>query len=334
MISWNQFMTYLADDDPNVLESLAQKARSETQKRFGKTIELYAPLYVSNYCSSECTYCNFSAKNKKTVRTQLSIQQAEMEMQKIQAMGMDDILILTGEIESPDRIDFLQPYIEKASQYFTKVGAEIFPCSREEYAILRQAGISYVTIYQETYQKDVYQRVHRAGQKKDFSFRYETPQRVFDSGIKSIGMGILLGLSDPVADVIALAKHITELRKKYWDREYAVSFPRIRDRRVAHVITDQFLAKIVFLFRLLFPDATLILSTREQAAFRSAMAGLGINKMSAGSRTTVGGYIESGALADTNQFAIEDTRDVVEVVQDLRKCGLAPVRKNHEKIFS
>lgn len=334
MLTWNQLKDYLTNHDPRVLEELAQKAEQETRKRFGKTIELYTPLYISNRCSSECTYCNYSAKNKKTVRTELSLDQADQEMVMIKSMGLDDILLLTGEIEDTDRIEFLKPYVQMAQQKFTKVGVEIFPCTLEEYQKLRDLGVSYVTIYQETYSRATYQKVHRGGQKKDYDYRYNTPERVFSSGIKGIGMGILLGLSEPVADVMALAEHVMELRKKFWDREYSISFPRIRDRYVEHSVSDRFLAKIIFLFRLLFPDATLVLSTREDAAFRSAMAGLGINKMSAGSKTTVGGYFASQNISHTDQFAVEDSRNVEQVVQDLRRHGFSPIRKNHERIFS
>jgi 2-iminoacetate synthase len=315
------------------LESLAQQARQLTQKRFGKTIELYAPLYISNRCSSWCTYCNFSVKNKTLTRTDLDLNVAQQEMEALQAKGIDDILLLTGEMEDSERIDFLLPYIELADRYFTRIGVEIFPCSVAEYQRLRRAGVSYVTIYQETYDREVYAKVHKAGQKRDYDYRYQTPERVFQSGIRGIGMGALLGLADPVYDLMQLARHTQNLRRDYWDRDYSISFPRIRDRWIANPVSDRFLARAVFLFRLLFPDATLVLSTRESQAFRNGMAGLGINKMSAGSKTTVGGYDETTQVQDKGQFEIEDRREVEEVVADLRQKGLSPVRKNHEKIF-
>lgn len=332
-ISLEDLPRLLNENDDSLLESLAQKAQIETQKRFGKTVELYAPLYVSNRCSSWCTYCNYSVKNKTITRTDLDFNVAEREMETLQAKGIDDILLLTGEIEDSDRIDFLLPYIESANRHFTRVGVEIFPCSVSEYQRLRQAGVSYVTIYQETYDREVYAKVHKAGQKRDYDYRYQTPERVFQSGIRGIGMGALLGLADPVFDLVQLAHHIQQMRRDFWDRDYSISFPRIRDRWTAHPVSDRFLARGVFLFRLLFPDATLVLSTRESQAFRNGMAGLGINKMSAGSKTTVGGYDEATQVQEKGQFDIEDQREIEEVIHDLRQKGLCPVRKNHERIF-
>lgn len=334
MIGLQDFKKILFEEKEISLENLASMALIETQKRFGKTIELYAPLYISNHCSSVCSYCNYSAHNKKIYREHLHPEQAEKEMLRMKESGLDDILLLTGEMEDENRGDFVAGYVDLAKKYFTRVGVEIFPCNYSEYRQLHAAGVDYVTVYQETYDREIYRKVHKAGQKRDYDYRRETPGRVLESGIRGIGMGILLGLSEPKKDLLALAEHLIELRKIYWDHEFAVSFPRINDRSVKYPVSEIFLAKVIFLFRLLFPDASLLLSTRENRDFRNGMAGLGINKMSAGSKTTVGGYVDNlNVSSGEGQFDIEDMRSVAEVIQAIKSKGLSPVLKNHAKIY-
>jgi 2-iminoacetate synthase len=334
-MNYSEFKELLYQKDFQDLEDLAQRARLATRQRFGKTMELYAPLYISNYCSSACSYCNFSARNKKINRKNLSISEAEREMSALKQRGLDEVLLLTGEMEDERRVDFLSPYISLASQYFTKVGLEIFPASTEEYKVLQKLGISYVTVYQETYNRDVYARVHKSGRKRDFAYRFDTPNRVLASGIRGVGMAILLGLAEPVQDFWVLSEHVRALKSKYWDRDFSISFPRIKDRSVHYPVSDKFLARAIFLFRLLFPDLTMVLSTRESGSFRNGMAGLGINKMSAGSRTTVGGYCAEQIATDRGgQFEIEDMRNIQEVRASLREKGLSPILKNHDRIFN
>lgn len=344
MISFNEFKKYLLDDKKNSLELLAQKSLLETQKRFGKTIELYAPLYISNFCQSVCTYCNFTLKNKKIIRKNLSMADAEREMTALKNAGIDDILLLTGELDHPRRTGFVLDYVKLASRYFTKIGLEIFSCATSEYDLFQKEGVTYVTIYQETYDKAIYEKAHKAGQKKNYEYRRQTPRRILESSIKGIGMGVLFGLARPEEEALALAEHICSLRKKYWHKDFSISFPRIRDRRVKYPVTDRFLARVIFLFRLLFPDVTLVLSTRESSTFRNGIAGIGINKMSAGSKTTVGGYADkvvgdknhqkTDESKDPGQFEVEDKRSIEDIALTLNQKGFTPVKKNHDRVYT
>ena len=317
------------------LEIMAQRARALTQRRFGRTISMYAPLYLANYCTNGCAYCGF-ASDRTQPRRRLEPSEVEKELESLKGMGFEDVLLLTGERTSLAGFEYLLECVSLAARRFHAVAVEAFPMTVREYAFLAEAGCSGVTIYQETYDPGRYDRLHRWGPKKDYPDRLEAPSRAMEAGMRTVGLGVLLGLSDPVFDAVCLLRHACHLRRVHWKSGITLSFPRLQPQAgdfTAPVPVDEArLARMVFAFRIVLPDVPLLLSTRERPEFRDGMAGLGITKMSAGSRTTVGGY--GGTEPGTGgQFRIGDRRSVPEICEMLRSRGLTPVFKNWDRVF-
>lgn len=316
-------------------EAMARRARALTQRRFGRTVSLYAPLYLANYCTNGCAYCGF-ASDRPQPRHRLEPAEAEKEMAILQEMGFEEILLLTGERTSHAGFDYLLECVSMAAGRFHAVGIEVFPMAAREYALLANAGCSGVTIYQETYDPRRYDLLHRWGPKKEYLDRLEAPARAMEAGMRTVGLGVLLGLSDPVFDAVSLLRHAYHLRRIHWTSGITLSFPRLRPQAgnfaAPFPVDEAGLARMVFAFRIVLPEVPLLLSTRERPEFRDGMAGLGISKMSAGSRTTVGGY--GGGKATTGgQFRISDERTVPEICAMLRTRGLSPVFKNWDCVF-
>ncbi len=316
------------------LEALAQRARALTRRHFGRTISLYAPLYLANYCSGGCAYCGF-ASDRRQPRRALPPEAIGAELEALHALGFEEVLLLTGDRTEKAGYGYLRDAVAQAARRFHLVTVESFAMTEAEYRGLAEAGCTGVTLYQETYDPVVYEKLHRWGPKRDYAFRLEAPARALAAGMRTVGLGALLGLADPVRDMAALFRHLETLEKDYWRAGFTVSFPRIRPQQggfaPAFEVDDDLLARIVFAFRLCRPELPLVLSTRESPAFRDGMAGLGITKMSAGSRTTVGGY---KAEAETGgQFEVSDDRDVESFCTALRAGGLEPVFKNWDKAY-
>ncbi len=317
------------------LEEMAQRALALTRRHFGRTVSLYTPLYLANHCSNGCEYCGF-ASDRPQRRHRLEPADMVREMDALNDLGFEDLLLLTGERTQLADVGFLRKGVLLAAERFHHVGVETFPMTTPEYARLADAGCSGVTIYQETYDPVLYDRFHRWGPKKDYRDRLEAPARAMAAEMRTVGLGVLLGLADPIPDALRLFQHASDLRKRYWRSGIALSFPRIRPEpggfSPPFPVDKAMLARIVFAFRIVLPDVPLLLSTRELPAFRDAMAGLGITKMSAGSRTTVGGY--SGEKPDdAGQFQVSDERGVPEFCAMLRERGLEPIFKNWDRIF-
>lgn len=319
------------------LEEMAQRAQALTRRHFGRTVSLYIPLYLSNYCSSGCVYCGF-ASDRPTPRRRLTPAEYIAEMTAIHKMGFEEILLLTGERTPEADWDYLRQAVAEAAQRFHLVTVEAFPMTETEYAGLVEAGAAGVTLYQETYDPAAYEQLHRWGPKRDYRDRLEAPERALRSGMRFAGLGALLGLADPLFDIIALYRHVRRLQRAYWQAGISVSFPRVRPQRgdfqPAHPVSDRQLAQIICALRLCLPDAPLVLSTRERAAFRDGMAGIGISKMSVASRTTVGGYgLPRMEAADAAQFEVNDHRAVGAFCAALRARGLEPVFKNWDRLY-
>jgi 2-iminoacetate synthase len=328
MISLNKINTILNTNDPLVLEELAQKAASLTRQYFGRTIALYAPIYLSNYCSSHCTYCGFNSHNR-IQRIKLTPDQIHTEMQHVAKTGIKNILLLTGESYSATPLSYLIEAATIAKNYFTGISLEVHPMETDEYAQLFQNGVDGITVYQETYDQKRYQEVHISGKKSDYAFRYATPARAAQGGIRQISMGILLGLSNVAEDLYALYEHLRFMEKNFPGVEYSVSFPRLRkikNREFAICnIDDRMFIKIICLTRTLFPRIGINLSTRETAALRDNALELGFTRMSAGSNTSVGGYTIKDSENQDPQFDIQDTRSVKNIVQLLKTKDFDPV---------
>ncbi|MBL8013335.1 MAG: 2-iminoacetate synthase ThiH [Candidatus Omnitrophica bacterium] len=328
MISLTQIQKLLTDSRPETLEALAKDAQRLTEQNFGRTISLYAPVYLSNYCSSHCTYCGFHSLNK-IKRIKLTGEETRKEMTAIHATGIRNILLLTGESYKFTPVSYLKEAAMIAKDFFQGIAIEVHPMQTSEYQELYTTGVDGVTIYQETYDKVRYTEVHISGYKKDYDFRRETPARAAAAGIRQISMGILLGLSDVTRDVYELFCHLREMEKSFPGVEYSLSFPRLRTIKGREFaicdIDDRTFLKILCLTRVLFPRVGLNLSTREHPKLRDHLLGIGITKVSAGSNTAVGGYTLKTIEDQDPQFDTEDKRSVAEIVAMIKSKGFDPV---------
>ena len=317
------------------MEDLAQRALALTRRHFGRAISLYAPLYLSNYCPARCTYCGFSA-NLRIARHKLTPVELDAELSALKDLGIEEILLLTGDRAAVADYSYVRDSVRLAAARFPNVAVEVFPMSVDEYRGLSAAGCTAVTIYQETYDPVRYAQSHLSGPKRDYHGRLDAPARALAGGIRVVGLGALLGLGEPLFDLLSLFQHATHLRRAFWKGGVAISFPRLRPEpggsTAAFPVDENFLAQIIFAFRICLPDVPLVLSTRESPRFRDGMAGLGISKMSVASRTTVGGY-DLETVPSGPQFDINDDRGVPSFCAALEAKGLQPVFKNWDVAY-
>lgn len=333
MISLKELKSILANDDPAFIESLAQNARDITIQNFGRAISLYAPLYLSNFCDNQCVYCGYN-RNKQIKRKRLTLKEMHKEMKKVSASGIQNILLLTGESREMTSVDYLILAVNTAKEYFPGISLEVYPLEENEYRDMFLSGVDGVTIYQETYNKEIYKRLHIAGKKRDYNYRFETPERIAKSGIRMINMGILLGLSEVSEDIFHLFSHLEWMGKNYPAVEYSLSFPRLIPINhlwfADHEVSDLILIKLICLARIFFPRVGINLSTRERPYIRDHALPIGITKISAASRTCVGGYSLPGKKEP--QFNIMDNRSVDKVVTVLKQKGFDPVFTDWRRI--
>ncbi len=326
----------LSDTAGNFLDVMIQRAQTLTRCHFGRTISLYVPLYLSNYCSGGCAYCGF-ASDREQPRLKLSPDELNAETRALKEKGFQDVLLLTGDRIKDADFGYLLDCVSVAAKHFHNISIESFSMTSREYEQLVMAGCTGLTLYQETYDPILYAQLHRWGPKRDYQFRLESPERALSAGMRTAGLGVLLGLNDPVSDLLHLFRHAEYLRKKCWQAGVMISFPRIcaqrGDYQPSCPVNDRFLTQIICAFRICMPDVPLVLSTRERPAFRDAIAGIGISKMSVASRTTVGGYCHATTTSTGGQFEVNDTRDVGEFCDTLRNKKLEPVFKNWDSVF-
>lgn len=326
----NDFQALISPAAEPYLEQFAIKAQERTRQRFGHTMGLYVPLYLSNLCANSCTYCGFSMENKLK-RKVLNAAEIEQECQALKRKGFDSILLVTGEHETKVGMTYLAQAVEQIKPYFSYLAIEVQPLEQEEYAQLRALGLNGVMVYQETYHQREYAKHHLRGKKQDFHYRLETADRLAQAGIDKIGLGALIGLEDWRVDSFFVARHLQYLEQRYWQSRYSISFPRLRPCtggvEPKSVMTDRQLVQLICAYRLFNGEVELSLSTRESAFFRDNVASLGITTMSAESKTQPGGYAEQ-ALSELEQFTIDDARSVQDVAARLQQQGLTPVWKD------
>ena len=317
------------------IEPMAQRAKYLTQRYFGKTISLYSPLYLSNYCNGGCVYCGIAA-DRRADRLVLNNQQLSKEIEELSASGIDEIVLLTGERMPEADVDYLENAIKLSSKKISSVNIEVFPMLENEYRILANAGCTGVTLYQETYDPIVYEKMHRWGDKRDFYNRLHAPERALKGGLRTIGLGALLGLANPVFDMLCLYNHANYILKNFWQSGVSISFPRIKPQlgefRANFPVNELMLSQYIFALRICLPTVPLLLSTRESETIRDGLAGLGVSKMSVASKTTVGGY-SSNIEKSTEQFEISDNRDIKMFCSALRRKNLEAVFKNYDSIY-
>jgi len=313
---------------------MADRAAAITGKRFGRVIQLYAPLYVSNLCANRCRYCGFSAENRIERRV-LTLEEAESEAMLLHERGFNHLLLVSGEAPKAVGVEYLEALALRLRDRFAAISIEVQPLQTAEYARLFRAGITGVAVYQETYHREVYRQMHLAGPKSDYDFRLATPARGAEAGLREVGIGFLLGLSDWRAEGLAVGLHLAWLRKAFWRTAFTVSFPRMRpaagDFQPPLPVGERELTQLIFALRIFDPDVGLILSTREDPRYRDGMLGLGPTRYSAGSCTAPGGYVDPDAAGE--QFSVGDHRSIDEVCAAIRARGLDPVRKDWDAIF-
>ncbi len=326
------FLALLSAGAEDLLEEMAHKAHFLTLKNFGKAMQLYTPMYISDYCENECVYCGFSQRSKETSK-KLSLEEVESEARFIASTGLKHILILTGSSRTESPIAYIKECVEVLKKHFSSISIEIYALTQEEYKEMVDCGVDGLTIYQEVYDKEVYDRVHLSGIKKNYRFRIEAPERAATEGMRVINIGALLGLNDWRKEVFFAGIHAKFLQDKYPSAEISVSVPRLRpysgDFISEHTVTDKEMVQIITALRIYLPRVGIALSTREDAQFRENVMPLGITRMSAGSTTAVGGHTaEYDKDPAFMQFDIADKRDVSEIRKMLKSKGYQPVLKD------
>lgn len=316
------------------LEQMAQMSHQLTQKRFGKTIQMYIPMYLSNECQNICTYCGFSFTNKIPRKT-LSDQEILKEVEFIKSKGYDHILLVTGEANTTVGIDYLENAIKLIRPHFSQISIEVQPLEQDEYERLIKFGLNTVLVYQETYHREDYKKHHPKGKKSNFDYRLATPDRLGKAGIHKMGLGVLIGLEDWRTDSFLTALHLNYLEKNYWQAKYSISFPRLRPHsgglEPKVEMNDKELVQLICAYRLLDEELELSISTRESEKFRNNVVKLGATTFSAESKTNPGGYVVEPQSLE--QFEISDERSTESIEEIIKKQGYEPVWKDWEKSY-
>ena len=327
------FAALLSPAAGDMLEEIAVRAREETRKHFGNSVCMFTPIYTSNYCQNNCVYCGFNIHNKIR-RACLTPDEVGIEMAAIAESGLKEILILTGESRTRSNVDYIGMCVEKASEYFSTIGIEVYPMNTEEYRFLQERGADYVTVFQETYDPERYAELHLAGPKRIFSYRFNAQERAIRAGMRGVAFGALLGLGDFRRDAFACGLHAYNLQRRYPHAEISFSLPRFRpfinnEDRVNQVHEPQLL-QVSMAYRLFMPFAGQTISTRERPGFRDNIVGLTATKISAGVSVGIGEH--SGTEHGDGQFVISDPRGVDEIADSLRRNGLQPVMTDYVRL--
>ncbi len=321
------------------LEQMAQRARLETSKHFGNTVYMFTPLYIANYCENYCVYCGFNCYNH-IKRMKLSMEQIEKEMKIIADSGMEEILILTGESRSQSNVEYIGEACKLARKYFRMVGLEIYPVNTEEYRYLHECGADYVTVFQETYDTDKYEKLHLLGHKRIWPYRFDAQERALRGGMRGVAFSALLGLSDFRKDALASALHVFYLQRKYPHAEMSLSCPRLRpiinnDKINALDVHEKQLCQILCAYRIFLPYVGITVSSRESSEFRNGIVKIAATKVSAGVSTGIGDHESKYTGKETNnaqgdeQFEINDNRSLDSMYRDIAKEGLQPVLNDY-----
>ena len=329
------FMALVSPAAAPFLEEMAQRSHRYTLERFGKTISMYIPMYVSNACTNHCVYCGFNHSNSLE-RVTLKMDQVKAECEAIRRLGpFENLLIVSGEFPTLNGVDYLEEVLHVCRPYFNNLTIEVMPMKTENYARLVKSGLNGVVCFQETYNAANYRNYHPKGMKSIFDWRVNGFDRMGQAGVHKIGMGVLIGLEDWRTDLTMLARHLRYLRKNYWRTRYSVNFPRMCPAEGGYqpkvVMTDRELAQVTFAFRIFDHDVDISYSTREDPAFRANMMKLGVTSMSAGSKTEPGGYVSTPDALE--QFEVSDPRSPEAVAADIRRLGYEAVWKDWDKVF-
>jgi len=330
----DDFLILISPAAKPYLEQMAQQSHQLTKKRFGKTIQMYAPMYLSNECQNICTYCGFSLDNKIKRKT-LTNKEIELEIAELKKARFDHVLLVTGEANYTVNIHYFLKAIEQIKKNFASISVEVQPLLQEEYEQLHHAGVHTVLVYQETYHREIYKQYHPKGKKSNFDYRLETPDRIGKAGIHKIGLGVLLGLEDWRTDSFFNALHLNYLQRTYWQSKYSISFPRLRPAEGIiepnFIMEDSDLLQLICAYRLWNEDLEISISTREDEKFRDNIIPIGVTSMSAGSKTNPGGYIVDPQSLE--QFETSDERSANEIAKIITQKGYEPVWKDWDRSY-
>lgn len=333
------FKALLSPSAEPFLEEMAQRARVETCKHFGNTVYMFTPLYIANYCENYCVYCGFNCYNHIN-RMKLNQEQIEREMKVIAESGMEEILILTGESRAKSDVKYIGEACKTARKYFRMVGLEIYPVNTDEYRYLHECGADYVTVFQETYDAEKYEKLHLLGHKRVWPYRLDAQERALMGGMRGVAFSALLGLSDFRKDALASALHVYYLQRKYPHAEMSLSCPRLRpiinnDKINPLDVHEKQLCQILCAYRIFLPYVGITVSSRESAQFRNGIVKIACTKVSAGVSTGIGdhetkykGKEKTDAQGD-EQFEINDNRSLSKMYEDIADEGLQPVLNDY-----
>lgn len=327
-----EYLVLLSPMAGTMLEQMAQRAHQLTLQHFGKTIQLFTPLYLSNYCTNQCVYCGFNTKNT-IQRMQLTLDEVREEGRAIAATGLKHLLILTGEAPKKASLEYIRQCAEVLREFFPSISIEVYALATHQYELLARSGVDGLTIYQETYNEERYAVLHPTGPKQNFRHRLDAPERGCIAGMRTVNIGALLGLDDWYRDAFLTGLHAHYLQHAYPETDIAVSLPRMRPHagefQPATVTSDRELVQTMLAQRIFLPRCGITISTREPAALRDHLIPLGVTKMSAGVTTAVGGHTIDDD-ANVGQFDICDPRSVEEMCDAIIKRGWQPVFKDWE----
>ncbi len=331
-VSPEDFLALLSPAAVPFLEEMAARASQLTLQNFGRTIQLFTPLYMANFCTNKCVYCGFNTKNK-IPRSQLEPEELEKEGKAIAATGLKHLLILTGDARAKSSPEYIESAVKILRKHFPSVSIEIYAMTEDEYASLVQAGVDGMTMFQETYNEKLYPDLHPAGPKNDYRFRLDAPERACKAGMRVVNIGALLGLDDWRHDALKTGIHAAYLQNNYPEVDIAVSLPRIRTHvgdafTPKSIVSDSDLVQNMLALRIFLPRCGITISTREAPQFRENILPLGVTRMSAGVSTEVGGHTCNEDEEKVGQFDISDDRSVDEMCAVLRKHGYQPVFKD------
>ncbi|MBN7772852.1 2-iminoacetate synthase ThiH [Clostridium aminobutyricum] len=320
------------------LEEMASRAKRETGKHFGNTVYMFTPLYIANDCSNYCVYCGFNCYND-IVRKKLTTQEIEHEMKVIKASGIEEILMLTGENRKTSSVEYIAQACKLGKKYFRNIGLEIYPVNVGEYRYLHECGADYITVFQETYNPDRYEKLHLMGRKRIYPYRFEAQERAIMGGMRGVGLSALLGLGDFRKDAFATAMHVYYLQRKYPHVEYSLSCPRLRpiinnDGIRPVDVHEKQLCQILCAYRIFLPYVGITVSSRENMKFRNGIVKIAATKVSAGVSTGIGDHENKYMRKDKKdvgdeQFKIADERTLDKMYSDMKSEGLQPVLNDY-----
>jgi 2-iminoacetate synthase len=353
-----RFEALLAPMSDAALEEMAQHAHALTLQNFGRTMRLFAPLYLSNECINNCRYCGFSRDNR-ILRVTLALEQVQAEARHLAQEGFRQILLVAGEHPKFVSQNYLADCVRALARDFSSISIEVGPMETADYIPIVEAGAEGLVVYQETYNREIYAEMHTSGPKRNFNWRLDCAERGYAAGFRRLGIGALIGLSPWRGEAIALAAHVDYLLKHCWQAHVSVSLPRLRpaagEFQPRYKMSDRELAQLICALRVSFPQVGIVLSTRETETLRNTLLSLGVTMMSAGSHTEPGGYTHQGRddlhhtvrgritapdfhngvdQIATGQFEISDQRSAGEIANLLRERGYEPVWKDWDQILA